>query len=100
MAIRYNTISDRPYDSKTGRWVSWSRASKSSRFRAEVEEYEEFLTLLRKPPLPVKKPPVEPEYVPEVYEPEEIEGYDLLQDIMDVYLEEYEIDPEDINDSP
>lgn len=107
MAIRYNTIADRPYDDKTGRWVSWGRAGKSSRFRTEIEEYEEFLSILRRPPIPVKKPPVPPrrppvepelEPEPEYVEEYKVERYDVLQDIVDIYLEEYDVLVEDINE--
>ncbi len=111
MAIRYNTILDRPYNDETGRFISWDRALKSSTFRAGLEEYEDYIRqIARRPPVkpveapePPKRRREAPEYAPEFEyepEPEEFEGSILVEDVIKTYLEIYDIDPEDINDSP
>ncbi len=93
MSIRYHIKSKRAYDSKTGRFISFKRARSSSIFRSDYK-----LSLYKKP---VYEEPVyeEPIYEEPIYKKPVLE-WDDLNDIIDAYLEEYDLDELDIGGSP
>ncbi len=94
MAIRWNFEIQRAYDDKTGRFVAHSRAMQSSIFREEWAELEELAEVTGRREKFLREEGVfEIPYI-------RVGEYDDPGQIFDIYLEVYEIDPADIDESP